>query len=129
MATTKYILSIDDQSSICQMISFTMSDLSNNQVEYEVDIANDGQTGIDKAKAKQYDLVITDQKMPGDIDGIAVIKTLKSLSNYRSVPVVMLTMETTEQMKNAARDAGASGWMNKPFTPASLINMVQRLLK
>lgn len=129
MPTIKHILSIDDQSSICQMISFTMSDLSNNQIEYIVDIANDGQTGIDKAKAKQYDLVITDQKMPGDVDGLMVIKTLKSLPNYRSIPVVMLTMETTEHMKNAARDAGASGWMNKPFTPASLINMVQRLLK
>lgn len=111
------------------MISFTMSDLSNNQIEYIVDIANDGQSGIDKARAKQYDLVITDQKMPGDVDGLSVIKTLKAMPNYRSIPVVMLTMETTEHMKNAARDAGASGWMNKPFTPASLINMVQRLLK
>ena len=129
MATTKYILSIDDQSSICQMIAFTMSDLSNDQINYEVDSANDGQTGINMAKSKQYDLVITDQKMPGAVDGIQVIKTLKSTPNYRSIPVVMLTMETTEQMKNAARDAGASGWMNKPFTPASLVNMVQRLLK
>ena len=129
MVTTKYILSIDDQSSICQMISFTMSDLSNDKIVYEVDIAMDGQSGLSKATAKQYDLIITDQKMPGPVDGLLLIKTLKSLANYKSVPIVMLTMETTESMKNAARDAGASGWMNKPFTPASLINMVQRLLK
>ncbi len=129
MAIIKHILSIDDQSSICQMISFTMSDLSNDKIIYEVDTATDGQSGIDKAKVKQYDLVITDQKMPGAVDGIQVIKTLKTLPNYKIIPIVMLTMETTEAMKNAAREAGASGWMNKPFTPASLTNMVQRLLK
>lgn len=129
MATTKRILSIDDQSSICQMIQFTMSDLSNDRITYTVDAAYDGQSGLDMALKTRYDLVITDQKMPGDVDGLAVIRTLRHRPEYHNIPIVMLTMETTEQMKNAARDAGASGWMNKPFTPASLVSMLQRVLK
>lgn len=129
MAITKRILSIDDQASICQMVQFTMSDLSNDRVIYKVDFASDGETGIKMADDFVYDLVITDQKMPGELDGLAVIKALRQKPEYKNVPIVMLTMETTEQMKNSARDAGASGWMNKPFTPASLINMVQRVLR
>ncbi len=129
MPIIKRILSIDDQASICQMIQFTMSDLSDDKVTYEVDTASDGASGIEMAKNKSYDLVITDQKMPGPIDGIAVIKTLKALPNYHNTPIVMLTMETTETMKNAARSAGASGWMNKPFTPISLTTMVQKVLR
>jgi two-component system chemotaxis response regulator CheY len=111
------------------MIQFTMSDLSDDKITYEVDTASDGASGIEMAKNKSYDLVITDQKMPGPIDGIAVIKTLKALPNYHNTPIVMLTMETTETMKNAARSAGASGWMNKPFTPISLTTMVQKVLR
>ncbi len=129
MPIIKRILSIDDQASICQMIQFTMSDLSDDKVTYEVDMASDGASGIEMAKNKSYDLVITDQKMPGPIDGITVIKTLKALPNYHNTPIVMLTMETTETMKNAARSAGASGWMNKPFTPISLTTMVQKVLR
>ena len=129
MPVVKRILSIDDQASICQMIQFTMSDLSDEQVAYEVDVASDGASGLSMATKKQYDLIITDQKMPGDIDGLAVIRRLKEMVEYKNIPVVMLTMETTEAMKNAARAAGASGWMNKPFTPVSLITMVQKVLR
>ena len=129
MPLTKRILSIDDQASICQMIQFTMSDLSDDQVEYEVDVASDGASGLAMAKKKQYDLIITDQKMPGDVDGLTVIRNLKSMPEYKNTPIVMLTMETTEAMKNAARSVGATGWMNKPFTPVSLITMVQKVLR
>ena len=129
MPLTKRILSIDDQASICQMIQFTMSDLSDDQIEYEVDVASDGASGLAMAKKKQYDLIITDQKMPGDVDGLTVIRNLKSMPEYKNTPIVMLTMETTEAMKNAARSVGATGWMNKPFTPVSLITMVQKVLR
>lgn len=129
MPLTKRILSIDDQASICQMIQFTMSDLSDAQIEYEVDVASDGASGLAMAKKKQYDLIITDQKMPGDIDGLTVIRSLKEMPEYKNTPIVMLTMETTEAMKNAARAVGAAGWMNKPFTPVSLITMIQKVLR
>ena len=129
MPLIKRILSIDDQASICQMIQFTMSDLSDERIQYEVDVASDGSSGLDMAKNTQYDLIITDQKMPGDEDGLTVIRSLKAMPEYKNTPIVMLTMETTEAMKNAARSVGATGWMNKPFTPVSLITMVQKVLR
>ncbi len=129
MPLIKRILSIDDQASICQMIQFTMSDLSDERIQYEVDVASDGSSGLDMAKNTQYDLIITDQKMPGDVDGLTVIRSLKAMPEYKNTPIVMLTMETTEAMKNAARSVGATGWMNKPFTPVSLITMVQKVLR
>ena len=59
MTAIKRILSIDDQASICQMIQFTMSDMSDDNVHYEVDVAADGASGLDKAKAQRYDLIIS----------------------------------------------------------------------
>lgn len=129
MAATKKILSIDDQASISQMIQFTLDDLSNDRTHYQVDIAYDGKTGVELALETTYDLIITDQKMPGDFDGLDVIRALRKRPEYKNTPIVMLTMETTDEMRDAARAAGASGWMNKPFTPASLVAMVQRVLR
>ena len=113
MPLIKRILSIDDQASICQMIQFTMSDLSDERIQYEVDVASDGSSGLDMAKNTQYDLIITDQKMPGDVDGLTVIRSLKAMPEYKNTPIVMLTMETTEAMKNAARSVGATGFKER----------------
>ena len=113
MPLIKRILSIDDQASICQMIQFTMSDLSDERIQYEVDVASDGSSGLDMAKNTQYDLIITDQKMPGDVDGLTVIRSLKAMADYKNTPIVMLTMETTEAMKNAARSVGATGFKER----------------
>ncbi len=129
MPIVRRILSIDDQASICQMIDFTMSDMSDTSTSYVVDSASNGELGVQMAKKQQYDLVITDQKMPGMVDGLSVIRQLRALPEYQNVPILMLTMETTEEMKNAARKAGATGWINKPFTPISLVTIAQRVLR
>ena len=111
------------------MIDFTMSDMSDTSTSYVVDSASNGELGVQMAKKQQYDLVITDQKMPGMVDGLSVIRQLRALPEYQNVPILMLTMETTEEMKNAARKAGATGWINKPFTPISLVTIAQRVLR
>ncbi len=129
MPIVRRILSIDDQASICQMIDFTMSDMSDTSTSYVVDSASNGELGVQMAKKQQYDLVITDQKMPGMVDGLSVIRQLRALPEYQNVPILMLTIETTEEMKNAARKAGATGWINKPFTPISLVTIAQRVLR
>ena len=129
MPIVRRILSIDDQASICQMIDFTMSDMSDTSTSYVVDSASNGELGVQMAKKQQYDLVITDQKMPGMVDGLSVIRQLRALPEYQNVPILMLTMETTEEMKNAARKAGATGWINQPFTPISLVTIAQRVLR
>lgn len=116
----KTILTVDDSPSIRQMLAYVLS--SNG---YKVIEAEDGEQGLEFAKAQQADLVLTDQNMP-KMDGIALIKALRSLPNYKKVPIMMLTTESSQALKQQGRDAGATGWMVKPFDPEKLLEMLKR---
>jgi two-component system chemotaxis response regulator CheY len=118
----KTILSVDDSGSIRQMVSFTLRGAG-----YDVIEAVDGQDGLDKAKQKTVDLVLTDQNMPR-MDGITLIKTLRSLPNYRAVPILMLTTESGDAMKMQGKAAGATGWLVKPFDPQKLLEVVKKCI-
>ena len=116
----KTILTVDDSPSIRQMLAYVLT--SNG---YHVIEAEDGEQGLAFAKANQADLVLTDQNMP-KMDGLALIKALRSLPNYRKVPIMMLTTESSQALKQQGRDAGATGWMVKPFDPDKLLEMLRR---
>ncbi len=118
----KTILSVDDSSSIRQMVAFTLKSAG-----YEVIEAADGQEGLDKAKQKTVDLVLTDQNMPR-MDGLTLIKTLRGLPNYRSTPILMLTTESGDAMKMQGKAAGATGWLVKPFDPQKLLEVVKKVI-
>lgn len=118
----KTILAIDDSPSIRQMVSFTLKSSG-----YEVVDAVDGMDGLDKAKAATFSLVLTDQNMPR-MDGLTLIKTLRAMPQYRTVPILMLTTESSDAMKQQGRAAGATGWLVKPFDPQKLIEVVKRVI-
>ncbi|MEK7811375.1 MAG: response regulator [Pseudomonadota bacterium] len=118
----KTILTVDDSGSIRQMVTFTLKGAG-----YEVIEAVDGQDGLDKAKAKNADLVLTDQNMPR-MDGLTLIKTLRSLPSYKSTPILMLTTESGDTMKAQGKAAGATGWLVKPFDPAKLLEVVKKCI-
>jgi two-component system chemotaxis response regulator CheY len=118
----KTVLSVDDSSSIRQMVSFTLKSAG-----YEVVEAADGQEGLDKAKAKTVDLVLTDQNMP-KMDGLTLIKTLRGMPAYSKVPILMLTTESSDAMKAQGKAAGATGWLVKPFDPQKLIEVVKKVI-
>lgn len=118
----KTILTVDDSASIRQMVTFTLKSAG-----YEVAEAMDGQDGLDKAKAKAYDLVFTDQNMPR-MDGLTLIRSLRGLPAYRSTPILMLTTESGEAMKAQGKAAGATGWLVKPFDPAKLLEVVKKVI-
>jgi two-component system chemotaxis response regulator CheY len=118
----KTILSVDDSTSIRQMVAFTLKGAG-----YEVIEAADGQEGLDKAKVKTVDLVLTDQNMPR-MDGITLIKSLRAMPTYKSVPILMLTTESGDAMKSEGRAAGATGWIVKPFDPARLLEVVKKVI-
>jgi two-component system, chemotaxis family, chemotaxis protein CheY len=118
----KTILSVDDSSSIRQMVSFTLKGAG-----YEVVEATDGQEGLDKAKAKVVDLVLTDQNMPR-MDGLTLIKNLRAMAAYKSVPILMLTTESGAVMKAEGKAAGATGWIVKPFDPTKLLEVVKKVI-
>ena len=100
---SKSILIVDDSASIRQMLGFTL-----RAAGYEVDEAVDGKDGLGKAQRKAYQLVFTDQNMP-NMDGLTLIKSLRGLPTYRSTPILMLTTESSDAMKQQGRAAGATG--------------------
>jgi two-component system chemotaxis response regulator CheY len=94
---------------------------------YKVTEAVDGQDGLEKAKEETFDLVLTDQNMPR-MDGLTLIRSLRALSNYEKVPILMLTTEASDEMKQKGRAAGANGWLVKPFDPQRLTEVVKKVI-
>ncbi len=118
----KKILAVDDSASIRQMVTFTLQ-----QAGYEVLSAEDGQKGLSVAQSSQADLVITDLNMP-NMDGIELIRQLRTLGNYKFTPILMLTTETDPTKKMQGKEAGATGWIVKPFNPEQLLKVIAKVL-
>ncbi|WP_018409931.1 response regulator [Methyloversatilis thermotolerans] len=118
----KTVLAIDDSASIRQMVSFTLKNSG-----YDVIEAVDGEDGLEKAKRQPVHLVLTDQNMPR-LDGLAVIRGLRAMAQYKTVPILMLTTESSDAMKAQGRAAGATGWLVKPFDPQKLVEVVRKVI-
>lgn len=118
----KTILAVDDSASIRQMVSFTLKSAG-----YDVVEAVDGMDGLEKAKARAINLVLTDQNMPR-MDGLTLIRTLRGLPQYKVTPILMLTTESSDAMKTQGRAAGATGWLVKPFDPQKLVEVVKKVI-
>ena len=117
------ILAVDDSASMRQMVSFTLKIAGYNVVE-----AFDGQDAWEKAGGRSFDLVLTDQNMPR-IDGISLTKKLRENPQFKTTPILILTTESSDQMKQAGRAAGATGWLVKPFDPNKLIEVIQKVIR
>lgn len=117
------ILAVDDSASMRQMVAFTLKGAGFHVVE-----AGDGQEGLDKAREKNVNLVLTDQNMPR-MDGISLVKQLRSLPQYKTTPILILTTESSDGMKAQGKAAGATGWLVKPFDPAKLIEVVKKVIR
>ena len=119
---SKTILAVDDSPSIRNMVAFTLKSAG-----YDVVEAVDGQDGLDKAKSKQVSLVLTDQNMPR-MDGLTLVKNLRAMPQYKSAPILILTTESSDDMKAKGRAAGATGWLVKPFDPPRLLEVVKKVI-
>ncbi len=119
---SKKILIVDDSMSIRQMVEVTLKGAG-----YQVDVAEDGQAALDKCQTTRYDFVLTDQNMPR-MDGITLIKALRGMTSFRTVPIVVLTTEAGDTLKSQGKAAGATGWMVKPFDPSKLLAIAKKLL-
>jgi two-component system chemotaxis response regulator CheY len=116
------ILAVDDSASMRQMVSFTLRSSG-----YDVIEAIDGQDALDKVGDRQIDLVLTDQNMPR-MDGLTLIRNLRTQDRFKRTPILVLTTESSDEMKQAGRAAGATGWMVKPFDPARLLEVIGKVL-
>lgn len=119
---SKVIMTVDDSSSIRQMVSFTLK-----QAGYQVMEASDGQDALSKLNGTGVHMVITDLNMP-NMDGIELIRRLRSGTAYKFVPIVMLTTESQAEKKQEGKAAGATGWIVKPFKPEQLLAVVKKVL-
>ena len=117
------ILAVDDSASMRRMVSFTLKNAG-----YDVVDAVDGMDAWNKAAQRRFDLVLTDQNMPG-LDGIGLTRKLRANPDFETTPILILTTESSEAMKQAGRAAGATGWMVKPFDPAKLIEVIGKVIR
>ena len=117
------ILAVDDSASMRQMVAFTLRNAG-----YEVTGAVNGQDAYEKAHARGFDLVLTDQNMPR-MDGLNLTKQLREHLNFKATPIRILTTESGDQMRQAGRAAGATGWLVKPFDPAWLIEVIRKVIR
>ncbi len=118
---SKTIITIDDSMSIREIVKLSLAPHG-----YKVLTAEDGVRGLELCGANKVDLVLTDLNMPR-MDGISLIARLRALPAYRFTPIVMLTTESQTAKKMAGKQAGATGWIVKPFDSPKLLQIVQRL--
>ncbi len=118
---TRTILSVDDSPSIRQTVKLTLG-----AAGYCVMEAPSGARAIELCAEQRFELILTDLNMP-DMDGITLIKQLRTMPAYKFVPIIMLTTESQATRKAAGKAAGATGWIVKPFTPQQLVALTQRL--
>jgi two-component system chemotaxis response regulator CheY len=122
-AMKKLVLTVDDSAAIREMLAYVLKSAGHRVIE-----AEDGMDGLQKALGNQVDLVITDQSMP-KMDGITLVKALRALPQYKGIPILLLTTESSDNMKEEGRSAGATGWLVKPFDPNKLIEVVEKVTR
>ncbi|MGR6327724.1 response regulator [Sphingomonas sp. XXL09] len=119
---TAAILTVDDSASLRMAIRIALTGAG-----YAVTEAVDGEDGLTKAAETRFDLIVTDLNMP-NMDGLAMIRSLRAQPAQAGIPIIFLTTESDAAMKAQAKDAGATGWLVKPFEAEQLIRVVRKVL-
>lgn len=117
----KKIMTVDDSASVRQMVSFTLQDAG-----YDVLEASDGKDALGKLTSP-VDMIITDLNMP-NMDGLDLIREVRGKNGFKFIPIIMLTTESQAEKKQAGKEAGATGWIVKPFKPEQLLAVVKKVI-
>ena len=118
---SKTILTIDDSASVRQMVSMTLTAAGHSIIE-----AADGAEGYTKAIAQPVHAVLTDLNMPV-MNGIEFIRKYRQHPSSKGVPIILLTTESDEELKRQAKEAGATGWIVKPFKQEQLVAVIKKV--
>jgi len=116
------VLTVDDSRTILAMLHHTLSNAG-----FEVLQAEDGKQGLDVLKTQAVDVVITDINMPV-MDGIEFIRHVRATGQHQSLPILILTTETSQDKRDQGKAAGGTGWIVKPFDPEKLISVIHRVV-
>jgi two-component system, chemotaxis family, chemotaxis protein CheY len=120
---TKTALIVDDSTSMRQMVSFTMKEAGFSVLE-----GANGQEALKRVEGQRVDVVVTDLNMPV-MDGITLIRQLRSNPLYKFTPILMLTTESQDSKKQEGKAAGATGWIIKPFNPQQLLGVIAKVVR
>ena len=116
------IMTVDDSPSMRMLLNAALSDLG-----YAIIAAEDGRAALDQLRDLRPDLIITDINMP-HLDGFGLIEQLRGMPEHANRPILVLTTESSDEKKARARQAGATGWIVKPFDPVKLAAAIRRVL-
>ena len=119
----KTALVVDDSTSMRQMVSFTLKESG-----FEVIQAGNGQEALTNVAGNSVNLVVTDLNMPV-MDGMTLIRELRTKPEFKFTPILMLTTESQDTKKQEGREAGATGWIVKPFNPVQLMQVVGKVVR
>lgn len=114
-------MTVDDSPTMRMLLRVALTDLG-----YQVLEAEDGQQALERLDGVEPDLLITDINMP-HLDGFGLIEQLRARGR-RNLPILVLTTESSDEKKQRARAAGATGWIVKPFHPEKLAAAIRRVL-
>jgi two-component system chemotaxis response regulator CheY len=117
------ILIVDDSESIRELVGSSLSESG-----YTVHKGIDGKDGYEQLKTNEVDLVITDLNMP-EMDGIMLIKEIRKDPKYKFLPILILTTESEAKKRQQAKDAGATGWIVKPFEKERLLKIINKVVR
>ena len=118
---TKTVLTVDDSRTMRDMLKMALS-----AAGFRVIQAEDGMHGLEVLSTSDPDVIITDINMPR-MDGFGLISKVRGEGRHRATPILVLTTESDAEKKNRARQAGATGWIVKPFDPIKLVDAVRRV--
>ena len=117
-------LVVDDFSTMRRIVRNLLKDLGYTNV----DEAEDGAIALQKLTSAQFDFVVTDWNMP-NMDGLTLLQTIRRTPQLKHLPVLMITAEAKKENIIAAAQAGASGYVVKPFTAATLAEKLQKIFE
>ena len=119
--THQTVLTVDDSRTMRRMLKLTLEDGG-----YRVLQAEDGLLGLEVLKEEIPDVIVTDINMP-NMDGFGFIDAVRAQSQFAGIPILVLTTESDRALKERARNAGATGWITKPFEQTRLVDVVRRV--
>ncbi len=117
----KRILTVDDFKTMRDMVSFTLKSAGFDVVE-----AEDGAKALDLLARTAVDAIITDINMP-NMDGVTLVQRLRAQPKFKATPILILTTEGSDDKKAQGRNAGATGWIVKPFAPEKLLQVLNKV--
>ena len=118
---SKTILTVDDSRTMRDMLRLALTDAG-----FQVLQAEDGVHGLEVLSGETPDVIVTDINMPR-MDGYGFIEGVRADPRCRAIPILVLTTEFSAEKKMRAREAGATGWIVKPFSPETLVDAIRRV--